>query len=98
MFELNFTLNGIAWSRRSNSAKFLRKFESIFKTALAHEAWHPGVPFNEKTEGQRSRDTVPSSEEKLGMWNNTVTLDLIMLYNVHANRKILASLLSTVNL
>jgi hypothetical protein len=26
--------------------EFLREFESIFKTALAHESGDPGIPFN----------------------------------------------------
>jgi hypothetical protein len=30
-----------------------------YSTSLAHEAEHPGVTFNEKTEGQKSRYTVP---------------------------------------
>jgi hypothetical protein len=35
--------------------------ESIFKTALAQESGHPGVPvpFNEKTEGRKTREFVP---------------------------------------
>jgi hypothetical protein len=44
-----------------NRIELLREFESIFKTALAHESGDPGVPFNEKkTEGRKSRETVPS--------------------------------------
>jgi hypothetical protein len=31
----------------------------MFKTALAHESEGPGAPFNEKTEGSKSRETVP---------------------------------------
>jgi hypothetical protein len=38
--------------------ELLRKFESIFKTALAHESGNPGVPFNEKNKGRKSRETV----------------------------------------
>jgi hypothetical protein len=39
--------------------ELLREFESKFKTALAHESGDPGVPFNEKTKGQKSLETVP---------------------------------------
>jgi hypothetical protein len=39
--------------------ELLREFESIFKIALAHESGDPGVQFNEKTKGRKSRDTVP---------------------------------------
>jgi hypothetical protein len=35
------------------------RIESTFKTALALESWHPGVPLNEKIEGRKSHDTVP---------------------------------------
>jgi hypothetical protein len=28
--------------------ELLREFESVFKTALAHESGDPGIPFNEK--------------------------------------------------
>jgi hypothetical protein len=51
---------------RSNSIRFdyenrielLGQFESVFKTTLAHESGDPGVPFKEKTEGRKSRETV----------------------------------------
>jgi hypothetical protein len=43
----------------SNLIEDLRKFESICKTVLAHESGDPGVQVNEKTEGRKSRDTVP---------------------------------------
>jgi hypothetical protein len=36
-----------------------REFEAIFKTAIALESGDPRVPFNEKTEGRKSRETVP---------------------------------------
>jgi hypothetical protein len=36
-----------------------REFESICKTVLGHESGDPGEQFNEKTEGQKSRETVP---------------------------------------
>jgi hypothetical protein len=38
---------------------YLREYESIFETALAHESVDPGVLFNEKTRGRKSRATVP---------------------------------------
>jgi hypothetical protein len=41
--------------------EYLREFESICKTVLAHESWDPGVQFNEKTEGRKSLETVPLS-------------------------------------
>jgi hypothetical protein len=39
--------------------EYLREFESICKTVLAHWSGDPGVQFNEKTEGRKSRQTVP---------------------------------------
>jgi hypothetical protein len=39
--------------------KYLREFDSICKTCFAHESEGPGVQFNEKTEGRKSRETVP---------------------------------------
>jgi hypothetical protein len=41
--------------------EYLREYKFIFKTALAHESGDPGVLFAEKTEGQKSRETVPLS-------------------------------------
>jgi hypothetical protein len=54
-------LCGIAQSRfsSSNLIEYLREFESICKTVLAHKSGDPGVQFNEKTEGRKSRETVP---------------------------------------
>jgi hypothetical protein len=39
----------------SNLIEYLREFESICKTVLALESGDPGVQFNEKTEGRKSR-------------------------------------------
>jgi hypothetical protein len=39
--------------------EYLLEFESICKTVLAHESGDPGVQFNEKTEGRKSRETAP---------------------------------------
>jgi hypothetical protein len=43
--------------------EYLREYEFIFKTALAHESGDPAVLFclPKKTEGQKSRETVPLS-------------------------------------
>jgi hypothetical protein len=41
---------GFLWSNR---IEFLREFEAIFKTDLAHESWYTGVPFNEKIRGSK---------------------------------------------
>jgi hypothetical protein len=49
----------LALSNKKNRIELLREFESILKTALAHESGGPGVPFNEKTKGRKSRETVP---------------------------------------
>jgi hypothetical protein len=46
-------------SAESNLVEYLREFESIGKTVLAHESGDPGLQFNEKTEGRKSRETVP---------------------------------------
>jgi hypothetical protein len=43
----------------SNLVEDLRKCESICKTVLAHESGDPGVQLTKKTEGRKSRDTVP---------------------------------------
>jgi hypothetical protein len=37
----------------SNLIEYLRKFESICKTVLAHESGDPWVQFNEKTGGSK---------------------------------------------
>jgi hypothetical protein len=57
----DFALCGIVRSRflLSNLIEYLREFESICKTVLAHESGDPGAQFNEKSEGQKSRETVP---------------------------------------
>jgi hypothetical protein len=44
--------------------EYLREYDFIFKTALAHESGEPGVLFAEKTEGQKSRETVPFNAKK----------------------------------
>jgi hypothetical protein len=60
-FLVDSALCGIARSRfsSSNLIEYLREFESICKTVLAHESGDPGVQFNETTEGRKSRATVP---------------------------------------
>jgi hypothetical protein len=46
-------------SAESNSKiEYLREYEFIFKTALAHESGDQGV-LPKKTEGRKSRETVP---------------------------------------
>jgi hypothetical protein len=42
--------------------EYLREFEYIFKTVLAHESGDPGVQFNEKNEGRKSREIVSLSK------------------------------------
>jgi hypothetical protein len=42
----------------SNIIEYLREFQFICKTVLAYESGDPGVQFNEKTEGRKSRETV----------------------------------------
>jgi hypothetical protein len=39
--------------------EYLREYESIFEPALAHESVDPGVLFDEKTGGRKSRESVP---------------------------------------
>jgi hypothetical protein len=41
--------------------EYLREYEFIFKTALAHESGDLGVLLAEKNEGRKSRETVPLS-------------------------------------
>jgi hypothetical protein len=57
---IDSALCGIARSQffSSNLIEYLREYESILKTALAHESGDPGVAFNEKTKGRKSRETV----------------------------------------
>jgi hypothetical protein len=57
-------LFGIARSRfsSSNLIEYLREFESICKTGLAMQAQGPqGYSLTKKTEGRKSRETVPLS-------------------------------------
>jgi hypothetical protein len=35
------------------------RFESLCKTVLGHESGDPGVQFQKKTEGRKSREAVP---------------------------------------
>jgi hypothetical protein len=51
----------LARSRFSSSdfIEYLRDFEYICKSVLAHESGGPGVQFNEKTASRKSRETVP---------------------------------------
>jgi hypothetical protein len=39
--------------------EYLCKYEFIFETAVAHEVVGPGVLIDEKTEGRKSRASVP---------------------------------------
>jgi hypothetical protein len=39
--------------------KYLYKYEFIFETALAFESGGPEVLIDEKTQGQKSRETIP---------------------------------------
>jgi hypothetical protein len=49
-------------SAESNSKiEYLREYEFIFKKVLAHESGDPGVLLPKKTEGRKSRETVPLS-------------------------------------
>jgi hypothetical protein len=41
--------------------EYLRKYEFIFETPLAHDSGDPGYYLPKKTEGQKSCDTVPIS-------------------------------------
>jgi hypothetical protein len=68
----------LALSNKKNRIKFLREFESIFKTALAHESGKPGTLFNEKNKGKKSCESVPLSEslhkaKKLGIGGEILT-------------------------
>jgi hypothetical protein len=46
----------------SNRIELLHQFESIFKTAVAHESEDSGAQYKEKkTEGQKSHETFPLS-------------------------------------
>jgi hypothetical protein len=43
----------------SYAVEYLQEYESVFKTALAHESVDPGVLFDEKTRGRKSHANVP---------------------------------------
>jgi hypothetical protein len=60
-WRVDSPLCGKAQSRflLSNLIEYLREFEYICKTVLAHESTDPRVQFNEKTKGRKSRETVP---------------------------------------
>jgi hypothetical protein len=49
----------------SNLIENLGEFKSICKTVLAHVSGDTGVQFNEKTEGGKSRETVPLRFENI---------------------------------
>jgi hypothetical protein len=55
--------------------EYPREYESIFKTALAHESVGPGVLFDEKARGQKSRETV-----SLMTWTSHFSSLLFFLY------------------
>jgi hypothetical protein len=57
--------------------EYLRKYESIFETASACNPGDPGVLFAEKTEGRKSRDTVPLTGLNRIKWLEFVTPFLI---------------------
>jgi hypothetical protein len=43
--------------------EYLREYEFIFETTLAHVSGDPGVLFAEKIEGRKSRATVPLTSQ-----------------------------------
>jgi hypothetical protein len=43
---------------------YLREYESIFETVLAHESVDPGVLYDEKTSGRKSLETVSLRQEQ----------------------------------
>jgi hypothetical protein len=43
--------------------EYFREFKSIFETALARESGEPGVLYAEKTEGRKSRESVPLNSQ-----------------------------------
>jgi hypothetical protein len=75
-------LYGIARSQfsSSNLVEDLREFESIYKTVLAHESGDPGVQFNDKNEGRKSRDTAPLNATWMRAQNRALVT--VLLYSV----------------
>jgi hypothetical protein len=58
--ETKNRLRAMRHSAESNlKIEYLREFEFIFKTALAHESGDPGYCLSKKTEGRKSRENVP---------------------------------------
>jgi hypothetical protein len=53
---------------------YLGEFEAEFKKALARESGAQGVLFDEKTEGRKSRDTIPLRLPKLNVVVNKMVL------------------------
>jgi hypothetical protein len=62
----NKKINSAYWSQffLLNLIEYFHKFESISKTVSAHVSGGPGVQFNEKTDGQKTRETVPLNKKK----------------------------------
>jgi hypothetical protein len=49
--------------------EYLREYEFIFETALAHESGGPGVLIDEKNWGSKSRDRVPLRTQQSQLFN-----------------------------
>jgi hypothetical protein len=60
----------------SNLIEYLREFESICKTVLAHESGNPGVQFNEKIRGSKISWDCPfkASCNSLILWKKVTPL------------------------
>jgi hypothetical protein len=70
-----FRLRAVRFSS-SNRIELLREFESICKTVLAHESGDPGVQFDEKTRGRKSRETVPLINRRLSCFHALKTYQI----------------------
>jgi hypothetical protein len=68
----------------SNLAEYLREFESICKTVLAHESGDQGEQFNEKKmKGQKSCDTVPLNATGITMRIPFIQSSQILIIKSH---------------
>jgi hypothetical protein len=60
--------------------EYLCEYESKFETAVVHESVDPGVIFDEKTRGQKSRETVPLTTTSGNEADGEQEFENILLY------------------
>jgi hypothetical protein len=78
------SVSGASLIFSSNLIEYLREFESICKTVLAHESGDPGAQFNEKTEGRKSRETVSLNKVTEVSFMSSKTYVFFSLLEIHS--------------